>query len=249
MLVEAVTYRFRGHSMADPEEYRTKEEVAHWRERDPIPAFGDAARARGDPGAQGRERTRRGRRSRRVDAAVAVRGGLAVPARRSRCTTTSTCSTSRCAARTRLGSVAAAAARAVGLAAGAAAWREIPRQLTDGVASQPRTRRERDALPRGAERGAARGAGARRARDADGRGHRRVRRRVQGDRRACSRSSASGACATRRSRRTRSSASGVGAAMTGLRPVVELMTINFALLAFDQIVNTPRTSTTCSAAR
>ncbi|MFI4992291.1 MAG: alpha-ketoacid dehydrogenase subunit beta [Solirubrobacterales bacterium] len=30
---------------------------------------------------------------------------------------------------------------------------------------------------------------------------------------------------------------GVGAAMSGLRPVVELMTINFALLAFDQIVN------------
>jgi pyruvate/2-oxoglutarate/acetoin dehydrogenase E1 component len=30
---------------------------------------------------------------------------------------------------------------------------------------------------------------------------------------------------------------GVGAAMAGLRPVVELMTINFALLAFDQVVN------------
>ena len=30
---------------------------------------------------------------------------------------------------------------------------------------------------------------------------------------------------------------GVGSAMTGLRPVVELMTINFALLALDQIVN------------
>ena len=41
LLVEAVTYRFRGHSMADPEEYRTKEEVAQWRERDPIPAFGE----------------------------------------------------------------------------------------------------------------------------------------------------------------------------------------------------------------
>jgi TPP-dependent pyruvate/acetoin dehydrogenase alpha subunit len=41
LLVEAVTYRFRGHSMADPEQYRSKEEVAHWRERDPIPAFGD----------------------------------------------------------------------------------------------------------------------------------------------------------------------------------------------------------------
>jgi pyruvate dehydrogenase E1 component alpha subunit len=41
LLVEAVTYRFRGHSMADPEQYRSKEEVAHWRERDPIPAFGE----------------------------------------------------------------------------------------------------------------------------------------------------------------------------------------------------------------
>ncbi|MCH7810997.1 MAG: alpha-ketoacid dehydrogenase subunit beta, partial [Chloroflexi bacterium] len=30
---------------------------------------------------------------------------------------------------------------------------------------------------------------------------------------------------------------GVGAAMGGLRPIVELMTINFSLLAFDQIVN------------
>jgi pyruvate dehydrogenase E1 component beta subunit len=30
---------------------------------------------------------------------------------------------------------------------------------------------------------------------------------------------------------------GIGAAMGGLRPVIELMTINFSLLAFDQIVN------------
>ena len=30
---------------------------------------------------------------------------------------------------------------------------------------------------------------------------------------------------------------GVGAAMAGLRPVVELMTVNFALLAFDQMIN------------
>jgi pyruvate dehydrogenase E1 component alpha subunit len=39
VLVEAVTYRFRGHSMADPEQYRSKEEVARWRERDPISTF------------------------------------------------------------------------------------------------------------------------------------------------------------------------------------------------------------------
>src|SRR3954471_10601960 len=38
-LVEAVTYRFRGHSMADPEEYRSKEDVEEWRKRDPIENF------------------------------------------------------------------------------------------------------------------------------------------------------------------------------------------------------------------
>jgi pyruvate dehydrogenase E1 component alpha subunit len=38
-LVEAVTYRFRGHSMADPEEYRSKDEVEEWRKRDPINVF------------------------------------------------------------------------------------------------------------------------------------------------------------------------------------------------------------------
>ena len=40
-LVEAVTYRFRGHSMADPEEYRTKEQVEEWRKRDPISSFAE----------------------------------------------------------------------------------------------------------------------------------------------------------------------------------------------------------------
>jgi len=34
--VEAITYRFRGHSVADPATYRTKEEVEEWRKRDPI---------------------------------------------------------------------------------------------------------------------------------------------------------------------------------------------------------------------
>ena len=35
-LVEAFTYRFRGHSAADPEVYRTKEEVTEWQKKDPI---------------------------------------------------------------------------------------------------------------------------------------------------------------------------------------------------------------------
>jgi pyruvate dehydrogenase E1 component alpha subunit len=34
--LEAICYRFRGHSMADAELYRTKEEVEHWRALDPI---------------------------------------------------------------------------------------------------------------------------------------------------------------------------------------------------------------------
>jgi hypothetical protein len=37
--VEALTYRFRGHSAADPEVYRSKDEVEQWRERDPILSF------------------------------------------------------------------------------------------------------------------------------------------------------------------------------------------------------------------
>ena len=41
VLVEAVTYRFRGHSMADPEEYRSKEQVEEWRKRDPVKTYAD----------------------------------------------------------------------------------------------------------------------------------------------------------------------------------------------------------------
>lgn len=38
-LVEAMTYRYRGHSMADPAQYRTREEEAEWQRRDPISNF------------------------------------------------------------------------------------------------------------------------------------------------------------------------------------------------------------------
>lgn len=39
-LIEARTYRYRGHSMADPATYRTKADVEEWRARDPISTLG-----------------------------------------------------------------------------------------------------------------------------------------------------------------------------------------------------------------
>ncbi len=38
-LLECRTYRFRAHSMYDPELYRSREEVAQWKRRDPIALF------------------------------------------------------------------------------------------------------------------------------------------------------------------------------------------------------------------
>jgi pyruvate dehydrogenase E1 component alpha subunit len=38
-LLEAITYRFRGHSMGDPERYRQSDEVRRWEEDDPIGMF------------------------------------------------------------------------------------------------------------------------------------------------------------------------------------------------------------------
>jgi pyruvate dehydrogenase E1 component alpha subunit len=38
-LIEAETYRFRGHSLADPDELRSKEEKEHFAAMDPIPAL------------------------------------------------------------------------------------------------------------------------------------------------------------------------------------------------------------------
>jgi pyruvate dehydrogenase E1 component alpha subunit len=47
VFLELRTYRFRAHSMYDPERYRSKEEVDEWRRRDPIVLLADRLRAEG----------------------------------------------------------------------------------------------------------------------------------------------------------------------------------------------------------
>ena len=90
-LVEAVTYRFRGHSMADPEEYRTKEQVAEWRRARPdrgVRRPAGRAEARWTPSEAWRRWTAaRWRRSTRRSSSPT--SPPSPPP--SRCTTTSTC--------------------------------------------------------------------------------------------------------------------------------------------------------------
>jgi pyruvate dehydrogenase E1 component alpha subunit len=79
VLIEAITYRFRGHSMADPESYRSKDEVAAWRERDPIPAFGRSLLAAGVLDEQGLAEID-AKAMERIDAAVAFADQSPFPA-------------------------------------------------------------------------------------------------------------------------------------------------------------------------
>jgi len=47
VFVEFLTYRFRAHSMFDPELYRDKAEVEQWKQSDPIPALAGRLQSRG----------------------------------------------------------------------------------------------------------------------------------------------------------------------------------------------------------
>ncbi len=49
VFLELRTYRFRAHSMYDPDRYRDKEEIERWRERDPIALLAAAIVAAGGP--------------------------------------------------------------------------------------------------------------------------------------------------------------------------------------------------------
>jgi pyruvate dehydrogenase E1 component alpha subunit len=58
-LVEADTYRHGGHSAADPAAYRSAEEVAQWKERDPLLLHAAQLSAAGVPEAEIAEVTAR----------------------------------------------------------------------------------------------------------------------------------------------------------------------------------------------
>lgn len=45
--LEARTYRFRAHSMYDPDRYRRKDEIEEWKSRDPLPALSGLLREHG----------------------------------------------------------------------------------------------------------------------------------------------------------------------------------------------------------
>ena len=78
-LVEALTYRFRGHSAADPEVYRTKDEVEEWRKRDPITNFAERLKQEGLIDDAGTEELDR-KAVEIVDEAVAFADGSPEPA-------------------------------------------------------------------------------------------------------------------------------------------------------------------------
>src|SRR5262249_28634108 len=47
LFLEFRTYRFRAHSMFDPQLYRDKQEIEEWKKRDPIVAYGARLREAG----------------------------------------------------------------------------------------------------------------------------------------------------------------------------------------------------------
>ena len=247
LLIEAVTYRFRGHSMADPEQYRTKDEVESWRRRDPIPAFGERLVQEG---------VLDGGELEAIDAAAIARVDAAV----------------EFADASPFPEPGELFDDVYVLGDAARGWYSV--ETTDERAAGPgrrrggRGRRRRDPAAaherarrgrRGRRDGAAGGelmasaAGEMRYREALGSA---LREELRRDERVMLMGEDIGVFGgafkvteglleefgERRVRDTPISENtivgmGVGAAMAGLRPVVELMTINFSLLAFDQIVN------------
>ncbi len=78
-ILEAFTYRYRGHSAADPEVYREREEVEEWQQKDPIEVF---ARRCIDAGVLGEREVQQARdkADEQIKAAVEAADALPEPA-------------------------------------------------------------------------------------------------------------------------------------------------------------------------
>ena len=190
-LIEARTYRFRGHSMRDPAGavYRTKEEVEREKLRDPIALFSERCLKDGRPH-RGRRPDHREGGERPGGRGGGLRRGLARSRRRRSCSPTCT----------RTDAMAVMTYREALNLALREEMRRDPRVFVMG---------EEVGLYDGAYKvtqGLLKEFGDKRIIDTP----------------ICE----SGFTGV-----------GVGAAMLGLRPVVEMMTFNFSILALDQIVN------------
>ena len=277
-LIEVVTYRYRGHSAADPEVYREREEVEEWREKDPIESF---ARRCVEAGVLGEREVGQAREAAEAAVLAAVEFADASPE-----PALDTMYESLYALTDYPGGWYAVDERSpephrgeheADMPAGRASWprpaRPTPRSRrrasvpTRRSRATPRTTPPRGPGPtrrssRASRRGGARGRrdrGARRLmaelrmrealRDAMAEEMRRDESVfVMGEDVGVFRGAfkvTDGLLDEFGERRVRDTpisentivGAGVGAAMNGLRPIVELMTVNFCLLALDQIVN------------
>ena len=172
-LIEAFTYRYRGHSAADPEVYREREEVEEWREKDPIETF---AKRCVEAGVLGEQRGRR-RSARRPRSRSSPRSSSPRPRRNRRSTPstrTSTCSTASRLVRGRRAQPRAAPRRARGRVDARRRRASWPRPAPPtpgqpaGAAAEPGDRRRRRARGRARGRGRGRGRRGRRARGGEG---------------------------------------------------------------------------------
>jgi pyruvate dehydrogenase E1 component subunit alpha len=75
-ILEAFTYRYRGHSAADPEVYREREEVEEWQQKDPIEAF---ARRCTEAGVLGAREVQQARDTAEAQVAAAVEAAESSP--------------------------------------------------------------------------------------------------------------------------------------------------------------------------
>lgn len=197
-VLESMTYRFRAHSMADPDLYRSKDEVEFWRQRDPVTVFPRQLMAAGLLQADDWQAVQ-AEVAAEMDAAVAFAEASPPPP-----------------SEELFADIMAEAPEAVPPPAGGATKIQsvtegLNQALTEYMAQEPRCFLMGEDINRyGSAYGVTRGLPEQ-----------------FGDERVRDTPIAEGAIA----------GVATGAAMAGLRPVAELMTVNFALLAADAIIN------------